>query len=189
MSNEASLFRLYRTQETKKKHAEEDKRIYYEVSKFINKTLNGGNPILDRLPPPEEAQIFERIVNDKSASAITLTYKPIFRDSFNEEQLRYQMIYTLECLAFNRDIPYEIVLIPDMDNNGNFHYHGVIIIPLKYRAIFKKDITKYIGFMKFDYIKDIEGWKKYCYKPDVYTQDEINKLQIYAFSGMTKPVV
>lgn len=179
MLNELSLFRKYKTQETKKKHNEEDVRIYYEIDKFLNKTVKGEFSLLDENSPPEGIKTFDDLINDKSASAITLTYKTIFRDSFNERQLKQQLIYTLDKINFNTDIPLKIMLIPDCDNNGNFHYHGVVIMPLKYRPQFKKLITKYIGFMKFDYINDIEGWKKYCYKPEVYNEDEIKQLQIY----------
>lgn len=185
MLNEQSLFRKYKTQETKKKHAEEDRRIYYEVVKLLNKLEEGGNPILDRLPPKEGTeQIYDEIINSKSGSAITITYNQLLRDSFEEKQLRQHLINTIHTLSFNKDIPIEIYLIPDMDIGGNFHYHGVVIIPTKHTAVFKRNITKYVGFMKFDYISDVEGWRNYCYKKEpkytpVYTQEEIDKLEIY----------
>lgn len=188
MLNEQSLFRKYKTQETKKKHAEEDKRIYYEVVKLLNK-LEGGDLLLDKSPPKEgneQQSIYDKIINDKSASAITITYNQLLRDSFDEKQLRQHLINTIHTLSFNKDIPIEIYLIPDMDTGGNFHYHGVVITPIKHRALFKRNITKYVGFMKFDYISDIEGWKNYCYKKPpkytpVYTQEEIDKLDIYIY--------
>lgn len=188
MLNEQLLFRKYKTQETKKKHAEEDKRIYYEVVKLLNK-LGGGDLLLDKSPPQEGTSIYDKIINEKSASAITITYNQMLRDNFDEKQLRHHLINTIQTLSFNKDIPIEIYLVPDMDTGGNFHYHGVVITPIKHRAVFKRNITKYVGFMKFDYISDIEGWKNYCYKKEpryipVYTQEEINKYDIYI---MMKP--
>lgn len=180
--NEQTLLRKYKTQETKKKHLEEDKRIYYEISKFFNE---GKVLLLDETLPEEG--VFDRIINDKSASAITITYKTIFRDNYTEQQLRKQLIYTLNKIGFNKNIPFETMLIPDIDINGNYHYHGVVIMPIKYRPAFKKLITLYIGFMKFDYINDIEGWKKYCYKPDIFNKKEIAELQIYQIEATKEP--
>lgn len=187
MLNEASLLRKYKTQETKKKNNEEDRRIYLEVVKLLNKSLEGRSfSLLDETTPLKGTTHFDELLADKSASAITITFNQQLRDEFEEKKLRHHIINVIQTICFNKDIPINIYLIPDVDSSGNFHYHGVVILPLKFRPIFKKLITKYCGFMKFDYITDNEGWKNYCYKlppkyTPVYTEEEINKLDVYIF--------
>lgn len=152
-------------------------QIGQDIIGFFKK---GGIPILDRMPPNEGTSIREKydsMINEKSTSAITITFNQTLRDNYEELELKSYLEKVLRIIHHNKELEIELLVIPDCDENGNFHYHGLIKMPLKYRAFFKRNITKYVGFMKMQYIDNIEGWTKYCFK-DIYNEEEINKYSL-----------
>lgn len=136
---------------------------------------------------------FEQLCNNKSVSAFTITFQKHLQDKFTEEQLRKYVISNIDNIVFNENIPIEIAMLPDMDTDGNFHYHGCIKMPIKYRMRFKQLCTKYIGFVKFKYIENIDGWVNYCYKigldhkgrerERVYNNKDVDKLGFYMLNN------
>lgn len=155
------------------------------IREDIIRWFEGGQSsgYLMELCPPEATPIskFKELIENKKFSAITMTYKPEYQTTFTEEDNRKILKNAIKTISFNHDIPIEIVLLPDCDEGGNFHYHGIVSMPIKYRPRFKKEITKYIGFMKLKYIDNIEKWTNYCFKVEepIYTNEEINTLGIH----------
>lgn len=178
----------YNKRAQSKLNKESEVRMIMNITQFF--TPKSELPRLDRSSPPDIApELFEQMAEQSSSSAFTITYKKCLQDNLDELGLRKYLINTLSTISFNENIPFEIALIPDVDADGNFHYHGCIKQPLKYRPRFKKLMTAYNGFIKYKYIQDIEGWKNYCYKrgqdhkgrqrEPVYSIDEIRKYAIY----------
>jgi len=159
-------------------HICEDIRRYCEEMKTEN-----GSLLLDREPPLKGhiKETLENFVNDKKFSAITMTYNNTMRMNMNELELKIALKNTISTICFNHLIPIEILLLPDCDEAGNFHYHGVVNLPNKYRPTFKRLITKHIGFMKFDYIREPTGWYDYVIKKDkdIYSDDDIKYYSIH----------
>lgn len=178
--NERKL-KAHRTKEDNKA-----KELY--IQNDIMKFYRTGIPLLDRMPDnggskQQQPKDLNTILsfndfNVKSTSAITMTFNSSLRDNYSELELRHILMNNIKIIAGNKDMDISMILIPDADEGGNFHYHGCIKLPLKYRPTFKRLITQQIGFMKFSYIKDFEGWTKYCFKPDVYSNEDINALKI-----------
>lgn len=164
--------------EAKKKAQEEDIKISYDILKLV-----GGVSILDKTPPLYDCKKqYDKMAPCPSMSAITFTFKQSLRDCMDEGHLKSYLYKTLKviCYNFGCDL-FPLLLLPDVDDKGNFHYHGLIQLPLKLIPKFKKQVTKHIGFMKISYLKDIEGWKNYCFKPELgYTDEELKKLSIYS---------
>lgn len=106
--------------------------------------------------------------NNIKYTAITVTFKTQYRDELEEIQL-CRMLYvalktSVEIRAFT--------LLPDVDNRGNFHYHGVINIRKADMPKVKKRLTRQVGFVKFDYIGNPEGWIAYVLKEKGFTSKE-----------------
>lgn len=165
--------RKLQAQRTKAENAQKDVYIQEDIRQYCE----SGSLLLDREPPKEQPKI-EDLVNDKGMSAITITYKNDLRMNMEEIELKRALKHTISIICFNHIIPIEILLLPDCDEAGNFHYHGVVKIPIKYRPTFKRLITKHIGFMKFDYITKPEGWIEYC-KKDIYDETDRKIYSIY----------
>lgn len=168
--------RRLRSQRTRRIHERQEVLIQDNIMNYFK---DGGDSLLDESPPKKDhVQILKDNINSKGFSAVTFTFIQALRDKYSEEELRTYIVRTIRTICLNRDIPAEVVLIPDADEAGNFHYHGIISMPIKYRPAFKRLTLKYIGFMKFSYITDTDGWLEYCLK-DIYDEHEINALGIY----------
>lgn len=154
--------------------------IQLDINKFFEEEARGGIRLLDRMPHQKRdvefpLELLEQYTNSKRFSAITMTFKPFHHMNLDELKMKILLKNTINSICFNHQIPVEILLLPDCDENGNFHYHGVIDLPNKYRPTFKRLITKFIGFMKFDYISNPSGWYEYVIKPEkkIYTEEEV----------------
>ena len=122
-------------------------------------------------------ELFDDLISDKRTVGFTQTYQNYVRNNGFAEDIKDFTIRIYKTICLNYGIPFRMLLIPDTDEVGNFHYHGLIKIPIKYRPTFKRMVNKYLGWCKFDYIRNNEKWKKYCFK-DVYTKDEIEHLKL-----------
>ena len=179
--NEAKI----KTQETKATNAQKDLYFQRSVIDLLKGELKeadndeGGIRRLDRMPPSYEEvyRQFYGMVNDRSYSSFTVTFNPVIRDSLDELGSKRLLKNFLKNVFYEVPADVYTILIPDCDEGGNFHYHGVIKMPIKYRPKFKKIMTKNIGFVKIKYITDPEGWTKYCFK-DIYTEKDITDLYI-----------
>lgn len=160
--------------------------------KFLNKLDNelkkerdeAGDLLLDKSPPEWE---HHRDIRDYISArydetcmiGITITYKPTYQNTMTQQQLRELLDTSLKYrIPFNR-----YVLIPDCDDRGNYHYHGIIDLSVKERHNFKIFMTKNIGFIKYSYITQLGGWIAYMLKnkptqKPIYTPQEISQLYI-----------
>lgn len=127
------------------------------------------------------------ITNNLRGLAITITYKPGYQEN-EEEVMKKILISNLAWIHNNQNIDFKVALIPDQDINGNFHYHGSIIIKRKDIRKFKKYITMFNGYMKFRYITETELWEKYIWKSytgqhkkqqePIYEKEDIEQLSL-----------
>lgn len=179
--NEAKI----KTQETKTSNALEDLYIQRTVLDYLKQEVKeeskdrGGILRLDRMPPLYGAIVaeFDEKVNKRDFSSFTITFRPEIRDNLDELGLCRYLKKTFPLILHKCPDDVEILLIPDCDEAGNFHYHGLIKMNNKFRPRFKKLMMKNVGFIKMKYITDPEGWKKYCFK-DIYTEKDITDLYI-----------
>lgn len=159
----------------KRSNESKDEKIRYDIRGFCEK---GNIPILDRMLPNYRER-YESISNHRGGTAITITFNQGLRDNCCEDELRLILHNTINIIKFNYGIKADFCLIPDVDEKGNFHYHGVCIMKNEDRPAFKRNITKQIGFMKFSYLSDIEGWRKYCFKEEI--SDEYRDNYVYNY--------
>jgi len=113
--------------------------------------------LIKRRTTGELKGIYDELSN-KDAFALTITYKRDY-DIYEDEQLRS---ITKSALDYFNTKGY--IFYPDIDNNGNRHYHGIIKMTLKDFALMKRYFTQEIGFIKKEYLSDIEGWYQYMRK-------------------------
>lgn len=156
-------------------------------SYIISRNGRRSDYLIDLRPWKDiKAEMQERI-NNISYTAITITFKTSLCNALDEQQLMHMVVVFL-----NESSVKHFTLFPDVSPSGQFHYHGVIQIKTKDKPLFKRRITRNIGFVKLDYISDTEGWYKYCRKakgfcskehPEpleepIYTREELTRLLI-----------
>lgn len=153
------------------------------LAKLREKEL-AGVLLLDKTPPKFQTYrelrdyIFETY-NYKQFQGISITYKPQYQNSMTQGELKELLQVSLQ-----HRIPCEkYILIPDVDKQSNFHYHGIIDIDKASMHNFKIWMTKNIGFMKYSYITQLGGWIAYMLKnkptqSPIYTPQEISRLMI-----------
>ena len=125
-----------------KLHQQELEHIINPLTNTIIEQLGGSQAkshLLDGFMPGDPQEIYEEIVKDKKALAITVTYKPKYQMLENED-MRKIVISNLSWIYNNPHISCQTLLVPDEDINGNYHYHGVIVIR-------RKDIRKFKRYM------------------------------------------
>lgn len=170
-----------------------------EIEHIINPPTNtiieqlGGsqaeNHLLDGFMPGDCVRcVIINYLKQLRSIAITITYKPRYQMIENEE-MRKILISNLAWIHNHINISFNIILVPDEDINGNFHYHGIIQIKRKDIRKFKKYITMFNGYMKTSYISDTTKWQEYILKSftgnhpkceeQIYTQKEIQELSIH----------
>lgn len=129
------------------------------------------SPLRDGLRQIDER--FDRRCNDKKYSAFTLTFRECLRLNWKERELMTLIHNYLKSWKYHYEPKLEWSLMPDVDTNGNFHYHGVIKIRQASIPKFKRNITQRIGFMKIKYIDNPQRWYNYCYKIGEYKADNV----------------
>lgn len=117
-----------------------------------------------------EDELFAR-ANGVHYSAITITYKPQHRDNLDEQGLRHLLVTQFSNLPEIK----HYTLFPDVDDAGNFHYHGVVEIRVKDRPKVKRILTERIGFIKIEYITDPVHWCDYCRKDKGFETRKFDK--------------
>lgn len=174
-----------------KLHQQEIEYLIEPPKNTIIEQLGGRqeSPLLDGFMPtaPHMEDVIEKMLEDRRALAITITYKPRYQ-MCEEDIMRKILISNLAWIHNHIDISYTLGLVPDEDVNGNYHYHGVIVIKMKDIKKFKKYITMFNGYMKTSYIEDTNKWKEYVMKSytgrnpkrpeQIFTLDEIDRLGI-----------
>lgn len=117
--------------------------------------------------------------NDKRYSAFTLTLKNVYREYWKERDIDRLVYNTLNGWGYLYYGKFDFELMPDIDDNGNYHYHGLIRITRQLLPKFKRNITRVLGFIKVVYITTPNDWEDYCYKrnkykdKNVYSESEI----------------
>jgi len=109
---------------------------------------------------------YVKLIGNYRTTAITITCQR-WLDDFDDMILRDILYDALN--YFEHD---GFVLYPDLDANANRHWHGIITITRKELSTLKRYFTKHFGFVKFEYIKDSEGWFKYMRKDKGFTSKE-----------------
>lgn len=169
--------RRVNTARTKSINQKKDEGVSYDVLRM----LEGNISLLDEMLPVEgqkdikTMKVFDDIAS--RGSAITITYNQGLRDKYEEDGLRRVLKNTIGIICFNHLIECRMILLPDVDEGGNFHYHGVINMRNQDRVKFKRNITRSIGFMKMQCITDVGKWQEYCYKKEI-TEDYREKYSI-----------
>lgn len=65
--------------------------------------------------------------------------------------------------CYARQVDY--VLFPEKGDNGNLHYHGIVIYPFdKVRRNFQRWFNKYYGHIYVSDVGEVCGWYRYCTK-------------------------
>lgn len=105
-----------------------------------------------------ELTALARQLYNEGGLALTVTFKEDLRNTHDEESLRDIMMDVLDLT----DCVY--VMFPDIDEKGNYHYHGIVKLRHRERVRIKRLFTKPIGFIKFTLISDIDVWLKYMRK-------------------------
>lgn len=121
--------------------------------------IKGGglDYLIDRRPNIEKLkQIYYEYAQDPSFIAITLTLQP-----------RYSLLTELEIrkIVMNALSACEVqhyIFFPDMDSK--YHFHGILKHPLHLRHKLKRFFTITIGYIKIEYLSDIDGWYNYMRK-------------------------
>lgn len=131
--------------------------------------MGGNSPYLMNFRPYVDVcdELMARC-NKSNYTALTVTFKSQLRDNLEEDILQRQLYILLIMMEGVR----EFTLIPDIDRSGNFHYHGVIRVRTANIPKIKRNITRNIGYCKFEYISDPEGWYKYCMKEEGFKSKE-----------------
>lgn len=149
-----------------KLHQQELEHIINPPRNTIMEQLGGSQTkshLLDGFMPGDTQQVYDLYSNDKKALAITITYKPKYQMLENED-MRKILISNLSWIHNQQYIDNKLLLIPDEDINGNYHYHGLIIIKRKDIRKFKRYMTLFNGYIKIRYIEDTTKWKDYIFK-------------------------
>lgn len=104
----------------------------------------------------EIKEYYNTLANRSASVAVTITTAR-WLDMFEEHEIAGMLHYLLTFFAIE-----DYLLFPDIDNNQNRHWHGVIIFEDNIeKCKLKRYFTNTFGFIKYDYINDIQGW--YCY--------------------------
>lgn len=137
------------------------------VMMAVQEAMSRKIPYLMILRPSGESleEEYMSMITDKSV-AITITFQPKYQ-FLPEVRLRDIVTDVLKTLGIKR-----AYLYPDLDNNDKFHYHGILDIKKKDRHKVKRLISLHVGYIKFDYIKDEEGWFLYMRKPQGFMSRE-----------------
>lgn len=119
---------------------------------------------------------FEDVVESPRTEAITITFKEELRLKFDERRLSSLISDVMEFFPIE-----EYIILPDVDLNGNYHFHGILKMLKKDKPKMKRYMTKHVGFIKYSYISEPDGWWDYCRKTKdmVYTDDDIVQLCVY----------
>lgn len=96
---------------------------------------------------------------EKMARAITITYKPEIQNVYSIKQMRNILAHMMEVCNIK-----EGILVYDVDDNQNYHYHGTIVCTIRETMNIKKFLQRYIGFNKIVNVTDAEGWATYVTK-------------------------
>lgn len=129
---------------------------------------------------------FDFYCNSLKYSAFTLTFREVIRQNWKEAEIQKLTNNFMKSWQYDYESKLEWMLLPDIDEGGNFHYHGVIRIPRVSICKFKRNITKYLGYIKIRGIESPQKWLNYCYKRgeyedrNVYKGDDIFKLSSYS---------
>jgi len=116
---------------------------------------------------------FDTLCNHSKYMAITITFRDVLRRHWKEKELERLVGNTLKSWKYLYYEKLAWFLIPDVDNNGNYHYHGVIRITKAMMPKFKRNITASLGFIKFKYIDNPQKWYNYCFKEGEYSKDNV----------------
>lgn len=103
--------------------------------------------------------------NAKDALGITITFREILRLKYKEKDLKRMIKSCFKDIEIDKHT-FRMVLIPEYDNTGNFHYHGIFKgIKRNQLAKLKRQLSAHIGFFKIEkQIKNIWNWMLYCVK-------------------------
>jgi len=120
------------------------------------------------MKPREIGELMDlaRHIYDRGGLALTVTFREDLRDTYEEVALRDIMMDVLDITEC------QYVMMPDIDERGNYHYHGVINLRHRERVRIKRLFTKPIGFIKFSLISDIDAWLKYMRKDKEFKSKE-----------------
>jgi len=177
-----------KTQKTKKENEEKNISIRKDVMSYFRQGIletveadEGIVSLLDETMPSVRQteyykEEYELMLRDKDTSAFTITFKQIHRDNMNEKQLRLFLKNSIKSICLRREIPIHYMLAPDIDANGNFHFHGAVKMPLKHRPTFKRLLTYAVGFNKMSYITNIDKWYEYTFKDIGLNETQVKSL-------------
>jgi len=99
--------------------------------------------------------------------AVTLTLQKHIQANYEDETIRDMFSDALNFFPSNGYIFY-----PDIDANGNRHYHGMISMRIKDFFQLKRYLNNNVGWVKKEYISDPNGWYKYMRKDVGFTSKE-----------------
>lgn len=107
-----------------------------------------------------EARV-ERMVEAKDASEITITFKPKYRETWDNDEL---IIYIKRYFAFMPLNLKEVVLVTEYGDNLNLHFHGIIRGTSKDKSQLKTYLNKRIGRSTVSTIRNTIKYKEYLLK-------------------------
>lgn len=122
--------------------------------------------LIDRRPSTcEEMMRWYYGLNVARATAITITFKPVYQNSLSYEKMRDLVKNGLIISGC------QVALYYDVDDNANFHYHGVLSGPMKKIQLIRKFFNRHIGWVKLKMISDFDRWHEYASKYSVMDKD------------------
>lgn len=141
----------------------DDERAFKDV---VFKKRRFSN-LMKRRPIMEHKKYYDNLIEDPKTQAFTLTFNQQLRDIYDETILRDIAKDIMEFFPIKK-----YLLYPDIDLNGNFHYHGVINMLTKDKPKMARYTKLYSGYIKFKYITDPEKWYKYMRGTEDIKDDE-----------------
>lgn len=105
--------------------------------------------------------LYNNFHNKEDARFVTFTFKPMLRDRLSEKELRMKLKYAIKhaittCKSKLLKSYLRMVLIPEYDDVGNFHYHGIVSgLNRMHLCNIRRVVTNMIGFCKIEVPKNI----------------------------------
>lgn len=128
----------------------------------------------------------ERMVNKRDCAEITITFKPKWRDNFDNEEIIVLVRRYFKALPLN-DIR-EVLLIPEYGSNLNIHFHGLIRGRVKDLSTLKGFLNKRLGRSTISSVQLPKNYVDYILKEVVKNETTMKDI-IYVYDDGSQEIV
>jgi len=112
----------------------------------------------------------DRLCDKPNSSEISITFKPKWRDLYDNLEMKNYIYNYFESMVKQLDI-YYVVLVPEYGSNKNLHYHGLIGGSAETLSQLKIFMNRRFGRCYIRSIKYVESYKKYLVKEQTSQTD------------------